>query len=375
MFGIQKNPYRIFFFLGIIGLFIGLSVWILFGFVSPEFYLGKMHAHYMIGIFLLSFVMGFLLTAIPRMSGTQGPNPGEFFLILGPMLAASGWGFFEVQEKYFFACMAFAILNLFVFCFRRIMMATHMLPDVFPMVVISLLSGLMGAIFFILGYPDIGGRLFYLNMVLGLCVGVGARLIPMILGLGCSLKIHVAEMWLVGILLMASSFVEIYLFPSFGSFLRFIIIIWAFVKYWRAYRLSSFNSSVSVGIRIASFSILIGTSILWLYPNYSLEGQHLIYISGFSLLTLMVASRVILAHGNYDLSLEFKNKYIWIPVILIIISTATRVSAAFVEGGYERHLSYAALVFIVAGFIWSLYFVPKILPNKPPNKSLASPCC
>ena len=49
-----------------------------------------------------------------------------------------------------------------------------------------------------------------MNMILGLCVGVGARLIPMILGTGCAKPYGVKEMWLIGLLLVGSSFIEIY---------------------------------------------------------------------------------------------------------------------------------------------------------------------
>lgn len=342
----------------------GLVVWVLFGFYSSEYYLGKMHAHYMIGIFLLSFVIGFLMTAIPRMTGSPVSTGKELLLQLLPMLSAAFWGLFETQETLFFSSLALALIVLFIFCFRRIITASHMLPDVFPFVIVSLLSGFWGTLLLIFGFTDIGGRLLYLNMVLGLCVGVGARLIPMILGLGCTKSYGVKEMWAVGLLLIASCFIESFWNESYGSLLRVLLLLVVYFRYWNAHQFSKFNSSVSWGIRAASFSIVMGTLGLWLFPEYRLEGLHLLYISGFGLLTLMVASRVILAHGNFDLSLEFKNRFIQIPILLITIATLTRVSAIFIEGGYERHLGYAALMFIGAGSFWAVYFIPKLLTKK-----------
>lgn len=239
-----------------------------------------------------------------------------------------------------------------------------MIPDVFPFVIVSLISGMSGSILFILGYPEIGGNLFYLNMVLGLCIGVGARLIPMILGLGCAKSYGVKEMWIAGIILTFSCFLEVYWNESYGNLLRFLILLWVYFRYWNAYRFSIFNSAVAWGVRVASLSIVLGTLGLWLFPDFRLEALHLLYINGFSLLTLMVASRVILAHGNYDLTLEFKNWYIKIPVVLIIIATTIRVSAVFINDSYEKQLGYAALTFILAGAVWSVYFIPKILVSK-----------
>ncbi len=356
-----KNPYRLFFLLGTLGLFAGLAVWVVFGFYSNEYYLGKMHAHYMIGIFLLCFVIGFLMTAIPRMSASPGSSAKEFIFQLLPMLAAVIFGLFESMETYFFLSLVAGLLVLFRFCVSRIISCPHMIPDVFPMVIMSLLSGLVGAIFLIFGQPEIGGKLFYLNMILGLCVGVGSKLIPMILRLGCSNSYGAGEMWLIGISLAGSCFIEAYWKESVGSFFRFMILLMVFFRYWRGHRFSGFNSSVAIGVRVSAFSIVMGTFGLWYFSDYRLESLHLLYISGFGLLTLMVASRVILSHGNYDLSLEFRNWFIKIPIALIILAALTRMSAVFVEGGYERHLAYAALTFLVAGTLWAVYFLPKIV--------------
>lgn len=359
----QKNPYTLFFSLGAIGLFMGLSVWIIYGFFSDDFYLGKMHAHYMVGIFLLSFVIGFLMTAIPRMSGAPGASQKELIFQLVPMLSASFWGVFESQEKLFFSSLVVALIVLFVFCFRRIVTAPHIVPDVFPFVIISLVAGLIGAILFIFDLPEIGGRLFYVNMILGLCVGVGARLIPMILGTGCARPYGVKEMWVIGFMLVGSSFIEIYASETYGNLFRFLLILVVFFRYWNVHRFTGFHSSVSWGVRIAAVSILFGTMGLWLVPHYRLEALHLLFVSGFGLLTLMVASRVILAHGNHNLSLEIKNLFLKIPIGLIVLASATRISAAFVQG-YQRHLGYAAFTFIVAGLVWSYFFIPKLIVKK-----------
>ena len=355
-----KNPYRLFFLMGIAGLFTGLSVWIMTG-ISDRFYFGRLHAHYMIGIFLLSFVVGFLFTAIPRMTGQESASKGEVYLQFGTMVNASFWGLFETDERMFFFSIILVLLSLFMFCFRRIIRCRYIIPDVFPMVIISLGSGLLGAILFLTGFEDVGNKLFYLNLILGLCVGVGAKLIPMILRLGCSSHYSPREFWLIGILLTASCFIESFWSESYGSFLRSIIILITFFRYWKAHHFAGFNSSVALGIRISALSMLAGTLGVWLFPSYRLEALHLLYVSGFGLLTIMVASRVILSHGNHDLQLEFKNWFIKLPVALILLAAVTRVSALFISGGYEKHLAYAALSFLSGCLLWCYYFLPKLL--------------
>lgn len=360
MKSLTLSPYRIFFLLGTIGLFIGLFVWIITGF-NNQFYFGRLHAHYMVGIFLMSFIIGFLMTAIPRMSGGRAASETDIILQLLPMLSAAFWGVLEQDESYFFLSLIVAILMLFRFCFSRIVKCPHVVPDVFPMVIIGLLSGLMGAIFSYFNHTEIGSRLFYLNFVLCLCVGIGAKLIPMLLRLCGTKSYGKEEFWAVGLLLTLASFIEIYIHEAGGNFLRAALITLVFFRYWKVHLFTGVNSSLAWGIRIASVSMLFGTLGLWLFPNYRLEAIHLLYVSGFGLLTLMVASRVILAHGNHDLQLEYKNWFIRIPVAMIVLAAATRISAVFIEGGYERHLSYAAFSFLTGCGLWCYFFLPKLL--------------
>lgn len=360
MKALTSNPYRIFFLLGTIGLFAGLFVWILTG-INNQLYFGRLHAHYMVGIFLMSFIIGFLMTAIPRMSGGRTASEKELIIQLLPMLSAAFWGVLEQDESYFFLSLIVAILILFRFCFSRIIKCPHIVPDVFPMVLIGLLSGLAGAMFSYFDMSDIGSRLFYLNFVLCLCVGIGAKLIPMLLRLQCSGFVRKEEFFIIGLLLTASCFIEIYYKESLGNFIRAVLITFVFFRHWKAHIFNGHNSSLSWGIRMAAVSMLFGTIGLWLFPDYRLEAIHLLYVSGFGLLTLMVASRVILAHGNHDLQLEFKNWFIRLPVAMITLAAATRVSAVFIEGGYERHLAYAAFSFLSGCGLWCYFFLPKLL--------------
>lgn len=360
MKALVANPYRLFFMLGTFGLFVGLSVWLISGF-NEQLYFGRMHAHYMMGIFLLSFVIGFLMTAIPRMSSGRPASGKELMLQFLPMLSAAFWGVLENDESYFFLSLIISLLVLFRFCLIRIIKCPNIFPDVFPMVMIGLLSGLSGAVLSYLGYTDIGGRLFYLNFVLCLCVGIGAKLIPALLRLGVCGSPRKEEFWVIGTLLTAACFVEIYLSGNVGSFSRAALVTLVFFRHWKGHVFRGPNSSVGWGLRIASVSMMLGTIGLWIFPEYHLESVHLLYVSGFGLLTLMVASRVILAHGNHDLQLEFKNWYVKLPVAMIVLAAATRVSAAFVDGGYERHLTYAAFTFLVGLGLWCYFFVPKLI--------------
>lgn len=355
-----KTPYRLFFLLGTIALFVGLIIWIL-PLIDDQLYFGRMHAHYMIGIFLLSFVIGFLMTAIPRMSNSRPASHKEMLLQLMPMLFAAFFGLYQINERPFFLSLVIALVILFRFASVRIIKAPQVIPDVFPMVLVGLFSGLAGALFNFFDYTEIGNRLFYLNFVLALCVGIGARLLPMIMNVKCSYSAKTSEFLLIGALLTLACFIEVYVSENFGNAIRAMTMTAVFFRHWKAHLFEGPTSSVAWGLRFAAFSMLFGSIGLWLFPSFRLEALHIIYVSGFGLLTIMVASRVILAHGNHDLKLEFGNWFIKIPMTLIILAGVTRVSAAFLPAVYEQHLAYAAISFLSGCLLWSYFFLPKLL--------------
>jgi uncharacterized protein involved in response to NO len=77
-------------------------------------------------------------------------------------------------------------------------------------------------------------------------------------------------------------------------------------------------------------------------------------------MTIMVASRVIVAHGHDSLEIEHKKMPYLVVGSLIVLAAATRGSAYLMPDSYIRHLGYAAFVLFVAGIIWGLFFSKKI---------------
>src|SRR5262245_59030684 len=72
--GRPTDPYRIFFPIGIaLGVF-GVSIWPLYYYNFTQGYSGRAHALVQTNGFLYSFILGFLLTAIPKFTGTEAPS-------------------------------------------------------------------------------------------------------------------------------------------------------------------------------------------------------------------------------------------------------------------------------------------------------------
>src|SRR5262245_51371283 len=86
--GSATDPYRIFFPLGLALGLTGVSVWPFYYFGVTEGYSGRTHAFVQICGFLYSFAAGFLLTAIPRFTGTQPPRRMVQYLLAALIVIA-----------------------------------------------------------------------------------------------------------------------------------------------------------------------------------------------------------------------------------------------------------------------------------------------
>src|SRR2546422_1651167 len=178
--GNTTDAYRIFFPLGIILGVFGVSIWPLYYFGLTEGYSGRSHAFVQTDGFLYAFIVGFLLTAIPRFTGTEPPSRRVQYA-LAAIIAISAI-LFEFQ---FFAAgqTGFVVSHvmLMTLAVRRFMRRQLDPPDTFVLAGLGLFSGALGALinaaisWNIIGpfWDPLGKRLLTEGMVLLLVLGVG----------------------------------------------------------------------------------------------------------------------------------------------------------------------------------------------------------
>ena len=187
--GNTTDPYRIFFPLGIILGAMGVAIWPLYYYGVTQGYSGRAHAFVQTDGFLYAFICGFLLTAIPRFTGTEPPSRRVQYLlaaIVACCAAAFEFQFFIVGQTTFVVAHSF-LLGLIISRFRR---RRQDPPDTFPLVGLGLLSGTLAALInagiawnVIQPFWDpLGKRLMTEGMVLLLVLGIGGFLGPRLLG-------------------------------------------------------------------------------------------------------------------------------------------------------------------------------------------------
>ena len=123
-------------------------------------------------------------------------------------------------------------------------------------------------------------------------------------------------------------------------------LIWAF----QLYRPVGPIKGLKLWTLIAIASSLLGGLLAGLLSSYSVHLIHLHYISGLGLLLLAVPGQLVLD--------GLRSR--WLPWLgsLIVIGSLTRSTAIFLTGSYERHLSYAAMLWVFSLGVIGLKYKP-----------------
>src|SRR5439155_5858680 len=143
--GKPADPYRIFFPLGIVLGAMGVSIWPLYYFGITDGYSGRAHAFVQTDGFLYAFIIGFLLTAIPRFTGTEAPSRTVQYglaLIVALSAVAFELQFFTIGQTGF----VLAHFTLITLAARRFMRRQQDPPETFSLVGLGLISGAVGAL-------------------------------------------------------------------------------------------------------------------------------------------------------------------------------------------------------------------------------------
>jgi uncharacterized protein involved in response to NO len=230
-------------------------------------------------------------------------------------------------------------------------------------------SGVVSPFWFVLGKI-----LMYHGMILLPVLGMGAYLLPRMMGLPNRQLVtpkspvpsrlwrsRASLMAACGVLLMVSFVLEAagWLRPAY--ILRVATAVFCLLREVPMYRASSVNTTLPKALAIAAISIMVGLVLLAVWPARVLTYVHVLFISGYGLLILAITARVVLGHsGNHALIFANSNAMRWI-IGLVLLAMATRVSADLLPRMQLSHYAYAALTWVVVSLIWLVAYGPYLL--------------
>jgi uncharacterized protein involved in response to NO len=381
---ICQEPFRLFFPIGLLVSIAGVSLWPLLYAEQLSFHPAVSHARLMIHGFVGSFVIGFLGTAGPRMLSAPHLTPAE---VIGLLIAISGGVLAHLSnhvilgDSCFLALFAAFALMLLI---RVVRLRKDTPPPGFVLVGLGLLSMIIGTsillwessrgVFidpfsFAYKFPRLLAYEAFLTLpVLGIAPFLLPRFFgktsehnfPETLAPGPDWKRRMALASLVGTLLIAGWALEAAGHLRIARFQQLLVAgIWIFTQIPGLFRDES-SGTMRWSARFALFCLVAGLGAAGLAPAYRIPVSHLLYISGFGLFTLTVATRVIFGHAELETSFNRRQPWLITVIALVVAATATRISAEFWPQILISHHNYAALLWILAAGIWAVVVLPKV---------------
>jgi hypothetical protein len=132
------------------------------------------------------------------------------------------------------------------------------------------------------------------------------------------------------------------------------------VPVWKVFAPGGHRTLAAWTLRVAGMLILVGLWVAAILPRFPLAGFHLVFLGGFGLLTLGIASRVAVVHGGYPVADE---KKLVTPVVvgLVVLAAGTRLGAEFSSRGCDAMLAASGLQWALAWLAWSAAALPRLL--------------
>ncbi|HMP74025.1 MAG TPA: NnrS family protein [Kiritimatiellia bacterium] len=382
----RGEPYRIFFPFGAAVGMVGVMLWPVFVVGWLDGYPGVLHARMMVQGFVFCFMAGFLLSALPHMLEVKGPtlreSGGMLFLVamvqglhLGGQTAWAD-GLFAVSVG------VLAWLGL-----RRWRERADLPPPGFALAGLGLVAGMTGS--GILAASTIGEipawwtvfakNLLYHGMILFPVLGVGAYLLPRMVGvpnrhLIAPKSARVSRAWMVragfmlvcGVVLLGSFGLEASGSIRAAYIVRSAAAIICLLHEAPLFRTPGIRGSIPWALVLSVVSIFSGLAAIAVWPERLMTYAHLFFISGYGLLILNIAARVMLGHsGSAELIYARSTAANWITG-LVFLTMATRISADLLPRMMWSHYAYAGITWGVVTIVWLAVYGPLagIQPNQ-----------
>jgi uncharacterized protein involved in response to NO len=382
------DPYRVLFPLGLTFALAGSAPWVFYG-AGAAGWPGPLHRALMIEGFETSFVLGFLLTAIPAFTHGERCRPWELAgAVLGPL--AFGVLAFAGQSAGAHAAFVASLLWLAAAAGRRVAVAKVAPPEEFLFVGLGLLLGVAGGVMqlgtalgtWVEPSPRLGSQMVSLGMMLALVLGVGTMLVPVFAGMRDPLVLpgiagphergNRRRLYgTLAALLLLSFACDALAWPRLGAWMRVLVAATLGLLGWKLGSLPGRRALGAWVLWTSGWMVLAGLALAAVFPFHAVAFQHLVFIGGYGLLTMAIGTRVVTGHGRFPIADEAR---MLSPVVVVLVglALALRVGAEFAPDAHHA-LGGSAALWILAWLAWALGALPRIARRAAPAGGALAP--
>lgn len=381
---LHREPFRVFFPAATFAGLLGVLLWVPMLLGWTDNYPGATHARLMVQGFFGGFMFGFLGTSMPRLLEVAPLRAVEAFGLLALFLAnvaAHTAGQLVLGDALF----ALELGLWFALLKGRCHAKRDLPPPTFVLVGLAFGCGLAGTALHLASrrweFPrelELLTRLLSYHAFVLLCVlGAGGFLLPRFLGLGPRRQFATASEptpeWrkaaqfsgAAGAIVIGTYLLEAIGWPQVAVTLRASVIVgylWHELPLERLHWTSNgVQRLLVVGLACVPLGVLASG---WL-PGWRVAMSHIELISGFSLITLGVATRVVFGHSGERAQLERFNAPLTIAAAFMLLGLLNRLSGDLVPSTMASHYIYAAVCWCGGVLLWAARVLPKVLKPDP----------
>ena len=378
---IRSEPYRLFFPLGILLALGGVGHWLFYALGRTHHYSGFLHANIQVQLYLPCFIGGFLMTAIPRFSGTWPARGWELAMVaalLAGITTALFIGQWVISETLYVLWLLFLVRFIVVRFLKR---QVQYPPVEFIWIPPAVFLGLAGAVIMIMAqtgalgpvWMQTGRSMQEQGLTLALVLGIGCFLGPRLMGVyqlppvnlhnfQSQIRKKILFHTSCAVLLIVSFFLEGFEDRFKAHALRAVIVTSIFI--WTRALNAKLISGSSSFIRLLSAAFWMIAAGYWLlpfFPRLYTALLHFIFLGGFSLMIYCVSTMVVLNHSGRG---EYLTKPLWIFWLIaagVAVSLGFRLIAPFFPEQYFMFLGVSSSAWIAVGIGWLIFSMPFIL--------------
>ncbi len=363
---LRQEPFRLFFPFGLVASVLGVLLWPLLYAGWIPYYPHEAHARLMIEGFVGCFAMGFLATAFPKMIESPPLIWAELIGLLVLMTGAvtcHAFGKIGAGDT----CFLFAWILLAKSLGARLLFLRRDLPPPgFVLAGLGILSGVIGVSMLLIGrligmedfVRELALLLLYEGFILLPILGIGGFLFPRFLqdsvravngSWAASAWIHLA----IGTAVLGTMVPQAGGATFWAPIARGLLVAGFLGWQTTLWRRGSQTGTLSWMLLMAVTLLVVGLLISGSTVAFRVAVKHVLFVGGFGLLILTVATRVIWGHGGRIHLATGKRKILRAILILILLGMATRVVADIIPKIRVSHHIYASLSWVAASAIWA----------------------
>ncbi len=380
---LRREPFRILFPLGTAFGLVGVGHWLVYALGLTRSYSGFYHASVQIGGFASCFILGFLLTVLPRFASLEPTSNAELFVILALLVTQMiclSLGWWSAAQISFIGL----LIVLAVFAASRLIgkeSKAHP-PTEFVWIPIAILHGIAGATLLLFGQLRatpwalaLGRPMMQQGFLLSMVMGVGGFMAPRLMGRGFipvapasamsgyaprirrrKMILHVTA----GVLLCLSFFLEAAHAIGPAYLLRGAVVTAELAWTTRFHRPPVFPELYVKFIWVSLWMVVLGLWAAGCFPRYRIGMLHFVFVGGLSLMLFAVATVVVLSHSGQSQRLRGQ---LWIvPVMGVMVAGAVvaRLLAEFVPAAFFPLMGVASALWLVMAVSWLCFSLPPV---------------